>query len=67
VGRALVAEVEGWASARGLREVSVRSNVARAESHPFYERLGYVRAKTQHVYRKVLAGRASGADAERKA
>jgi hypothetical protein len=34
--------------------MAVRSNVARAESHPFYERLGYVRTKTQHAYRKRL-------------
>ena len=40
--------------ARGLGEVSVRSNVIRAESHPFYERLGYVRFKTQHAYRKRI-------------
>jgi GNAT superfamily N-acetyltransferase len=56
LGSALVAEVERWASARGLAEVSVRSNVVREESHPFYERLGYARAKTQHVYRKLLPG-----------
>jgi len=49
-GRALVAEIEAWARARGLRTVKVRSNVTRAESHPFYQRLGYARAKTQHVY-----------------
>lgn len=62
VGRALVAEVERWAAARGLPEVSVRSNVVREESHPFYERLGYTRAKTQHVYRKALppGARAAG-------
>jgi hypothetical protein len=28
--------------------------VVRAESHPFYERLGYLRTKTQHAYRKTL-------------
>jgi hypothetical protein len=28
--------------------------VTRQESHPFYERLGYVKAKTQHAYRKSL-------------
>jgi predicted N-acetyltransferase YhbS len=49
-GRALVGEVEIWARSRGLRTVKVRSNVTRAESHPFYHRLGYTRAKTQHVY-----------------
>jgi hypothetical protein len=30
-------------------EIAVRSNTVRAESHPFYERAGYVRVKTQHV------------------
>jgi GNAT superfamily N-acetyltransferase len=51
-GRALVAAVDTWAAGRGLREITVRSNVARAESHPFYERLGFIRHKTQHVYRR---------------
>ena len=51
-GRALVSEVEAWARDRGLRTVKVRSNVAREESHPFYQRLGYARSKTQHVYLK---------------
>ena len=54
VGRALVAEAERWAAARGLREMSVRSNVVRAEAHPFYEAVGYRRIKTQHVYKKKL-------------
>ena len=55
VGRLLVTAVEQWAWARGLDQMAVRSNVTRSESHPFYERLGYVRAKTQHAYRKRLA------------
>jgi GNAT superfamily N-acetyltransferase len=54
VGRQLVQAAEAWASTRGLDQMAVRSNVGRAESHPFYERLGYVRAKTQHAYRKRL-------------
>jgi GNAT superfamily N-acetyltransferase len=54
IGRRLVAEFEAWASGRGGGEVSVRSNVVRAESHPFYEREGYIRVKTQYVYRKRL-------------
>jgi len=32
----------------------VRSNVARAQSHPFYAAMGYDRVKTQHVYCKAL-------------
>jgi GNAT superfamily N-acetyltransferase len=54
VGRLLVAEMQRWASTRGCREVLVRSNVLRTESHPFYERLGFERAKTQHSYRRAL-------------
>jgi len=53
-GRALVAAVEEWAASRGLAQMAVRSNVIRVESHPFYERLGYTRVKTQHSYRKTL-------------
>jgi GNAT superfamily N-acetyltransferase len=55
LGRALVGAAERWALNRGLRQLSVRSNVVRAESHPFYEHLGFVRAKTQHAYRRVLS------------
>jgi GNAT superfamily N-acetyltransferase len=54
-GRRLVARAERWAAARGFDSMAVRSNVVRAESHPFYERLGYTRAKTQHAYRKELS------------
>ena len=57
VGRRLVEAVEPWATHRGLEQVAVRSNVARTESHPFYERLGYVGVKTQHAYRKRLSVR----------
>jgi GNAT superfamily N-acetyltransferase len=54
-GRALVAAIEQWAASRGLSQISVRSNVVRVESHPFYERLGYTRVKTQHSYRKKVS------------
>jgi GNAT superfamily N-acetyltransferase len=54
IGQALVADAERWALAQGFDSIVVRSNVARTESHPFYERLGYVRRKTQHAYSKPL-------------
>jgi GNAT superfamily N-acetyltransferase len=53
-GQALVSAAEDWARRQGLPRMAVRSSVTRAESHPFYERLGYVRAKTQHAYLKTL-------------
>lgn len=54
IGRLLVARLEAWALERGCPELFLRSNVARPEAHPFYERLGYERTKTQHAYRKIL-------------
>jgi GNAT superfamily N-acetyltransferase len=54
IGRRLVEWVEHWTRERGLKQVSVRSNAARTESHPFYERLGFARVKTQHAYRKRI-------------
>jgi GNAT superfamily N-acetyltransferase len=56
-GRQLVEAAERWAAARGHGDMSVRSNVVRVESHPFYERMGYRRVKTQHAYRKALTPR----------
>jgi ribosomal protein S18 acetylase RimI-like enzyme len=55
IGRRLIEAVEEWAPSRGLKQISVRSNVIRPESHPFYESLGFERYKTQHAYRKRLA------------
>lgn len=54
IGRTLVDAAESWAIAQRLSVISVRSNVARVESHPFYESLGYGRSKTQHAYTKRL-------------
>ena len=54
VGRALVAASEAWASRLGFSSIRVRSNVSRAESHPFYRRIGFSLTKTQHVYQKSL-------------
>jgi GNAT superfamily N-acetyltransferase len=52
LGRSLVDAAEQWALQHGLHAVVVRSNVARPESHPFYEGIGYQRTKTSHLYRK---------------
>lgn len=55
VGRALVSAAEVWAAGQGPARIVVRSNIVRAESHPFYQAMGYAREKTQHVYAKPLA------------
>lgn len=54
VGAALTEAAERWARELGYRHLIVRSNAARIESHPFYEKHGYLRRKTQHVYSKPL-------------
>jgi N-acetylglutamate synthase-like GNAT family acetyltransferase len=53
-GRRLIAAAEDWARARGMPELFLRSNVLRAEAHPFYEQLGFLRTKTQHAYVRPL-------------
>ena len=51
-GRALMDVAEQWALQPSLHVVVIRSNVARPESHSFYERIGRQRTKTSHTYRK---------------
>jgi len=54
VGRALVAAAEAWAADQGFDRLGVTSNIVRGEAHGFYERLGYVRRKTQHVFSRAI-------------
>jgi len=54
VGRALVAEAESWAAARGYATIRVRSNVVREAAHRFYSARGYRTSKTQTVFVKEL-------------
>ncbi len=54
IGSRLVGAAEQWAKSIGAEFVSVRSNINRKESHPFYRKLGYELKKTQQVYRKRL-------------
>jgi len=54
LARTLLAVGGDWVRGRGLDRVSVRSNAARAQAHPFYRSLGFEHVKTQHVYRRPL-------------
>jgi GNAT superfamily N-acetyltransferase len=56
LGAQLVAAGEAWAVAQGCSTLTVRSNVIRTRTHTFYERLGYTRVKSQHTFKKPLAG-----------
>ncbi len=54
-GSTLVAAVEAWArQRRGVQDMVVRSSLSREDSHPFYQRIGYVHHKTQNVYTRTL-------------
>ncbi len=54
IGRKLVHAAEQWAHDRGAAEIVVSSNITRSLAHVFYERLGYQKIKTQHVFSKTL-------------
>ena len=54
VGSRLIEAAEQWGRGIGAEFVSVRSNISRQESHPFYRTLGYELKKTQQVYCKRL-------------
>lgn len=54
VGQALLRAAEAWAREHGCEVVTVRSRVARERAHRFYEREGYMRVKTSHVFSKPL-------------
>ena len=53
-GAALLAAAERWAFERGAGSIGVRSNVIRGRAHAFYERNGYRRIKSQHIFDKSL-------------
>jgi GNAT superfamily N-acetyltransferase len=54
VGRALVAEVERWARARGADRLVVTTALHRADAPRFYERLGFEHTGRRYVRRIVL-------------
>ncbi len=54
IGRQLLACAEQWAAARGMRQVLVRSQIARERAHQFYLREGYQRTKTSAVFTKEI-------------
>jgi GNAT superfamily N-acetyltransferase len=54
IGAMLVTDAERWAAEMACATVRVRSRIARERAHAFYERAGYRRIKTQHVFEKAL-------------
>lgn len=54
IGTQLLAQLEAWAAERACPLVRLLSNVERDRAHAFYERNGYARVKTEHVFAKPL-------------
>ena len=54
VGKIMMAAAEAWAQERGFGSVALASSVARTEAHVFYDAIGYQRAATSHLFRKIL-------------
>jgi GNAT superfamily N-acetyltransferase len=52
IGAKLLDAAEAWAFDRGSLSIVVRSNVIRDRAHTFYERQGYHRIKSQHIFEK---------------
>jgi GNAT superfamily N-acetyltransferase len=55
-GAHLLGAAEAWAATAGATAMLVRSNVVRDDAHRFYERQGYRRRKSQHIFEKALTG-----------
>lgn len=55
VGRILVDAVRLWAVTHGAMELSVRCQIHRVEAHAFYTAQGFIRTKSQHVFRRPVA------------
>jgi len=55
LGKMLIEHVNLWAESKGCKDVRVRCNILRKESHDFYERLGFVENKVQKIFGKKLS------------
>ena len=54
IGKKLMSTVEDFAKDQNVKEMWVRSNRKRTESHPFYLGLGFKNLKDQAVYAKEI-------------
>lgn len=54
IGLALLEAAERWVRSVGCRTVRLHANVLRERAHGFYERNGYERVKSRHLFEKRL-------------
>lgn len=54
IGRQLIAQTEVWAAQSGFTKLRVRTNQKRSDAVQFYNRLGFVLVKSQHILDKSI-------------
>jgi len=54
IGRKLVEKIKEWAIENAINELTVRSNIPRAEAHKFYLNNGFTEIKQQKVFQMHL-------------
>lgn len=54
IGKLLISRIDLWAETKQCKDVRVRCNIVRKESHLFYEGLGFVENKVQKIFGKKL-------------
>lgn len=54
LGRKLMEKAEEWAEEKGSKSMKLASNMKRVEAHKFYEKIGYIKAKEQAAFKKIL-------------
>ena len=54
VGRALINEIEKWASVTGASSIRIASGIERKEAHDFYRSCGYIENKIQQKFMKNI-------------
>lgn len=54
IGTTLLARAEQWARKKGSKEIRLRSNIVREQTHGFYISRGYAIVKTSHLFQKKL-------------
>jgi len=57
IGRALMSQVEEWATQQDITVIYLRSNIIRKEAHQFYESIGYECIKQHLTFQKIISSR----------
>lgn len=50
IGKKLIEEAKDWCKKKEQTTIFLRSNISRVDAHRFYEREGFAKTKTSHIY-----------------